>query len=411
MSATTISSGPASPQGVGAGTVSLQARLRDRLIRVLALGLGPTIERPLQLDHVQRVLVLQLQRLGDSLVFTPALRAIRRRFPDARIDLLTNRVGEGLYAKCPHFERVFVDSSSKGAHWSNRHILHLLREIRAERYDIVVADVNQRSLWYGFVAMLSGAPQRIGFDEDGRGFLFTARVPVPPDSDFITCNMALAGQLGADPSDRALECYFDAADEGRVDALLGAMQTGGPLIAMHPGSNWQSKTWLPENWAALADALVARHGARVVLVGGPREREAVQEILALTRRAVTSLAGHTSLAELGALLSRCDLVVTTDSGPRHLAACTDRPTVTIMSSQDLPERWSFGWEREIVLRTDPPCSPCYQSYCSHRRCMTEISIEMALNACEAALAAVPSRRPRVTSAVEVRSTGSASTRA
>jgi heptosyltransferase-2 len=267
-------------------------------------------------------------------------------------------------------------------------LLGILRSIRAARYDLCVADVTQTAALYGAVALLTGAPRRIGFDVANRGFLYTTRLPRSDQQNYIDCNLAIARALGAGSATPVVECFFDEADRESIDELLSSEGVRPPIIAMHAASNWQAKLWFRERWASLADALAERHGASILFVGSNREREYIEGIVARMRERAYSAVGRTSLAQLGALISRCSLFIGTDSGPRHIAAGVGCPQVTLMSSQDRPERWQFGHANEVVLRTDPKCSPCFQTYCWHRRCMSDITETMALEAC-ASLLAVP----------------------
>jgi ADP-heptose:LPS heptosyltransferase len=294
--------------------------------------------------------------------------------------MLANEISHAVYLKCPHVGRFYVDRWARGSRWRMRPLLGLLGAIRRERYDIVVADVTQRSLRYGLVALFSGARHRIGFDVADRGFLFSTRVPLEWDASVVDANLSLARALGATVRSSALDAYFDADDEAYAASLLPETTGDGPLVSIHPASNWQAKMWVPERWAALADALVDRFHATVVFVGSSGERAYVDEVRQHMRQPATSLAGRTTLSQVGALLARCDLVIGTDSGPRHLAAGSNRPQVTLMSAHEYVQRWHFDREQEIVLRTAVPCSPCFQSHCWHQSCMRAISVEAVLAA-------------------------------
>jgi len=360
---------------------TMEASAREWAIRVLSRLLGPLFERSLDLSAVRKILILQMQQLGDSVVFTPTLRAIRAKYPDARLDLLCSPVSFELYRKSPYADRLFVlPGAPSKANW--RAWWTVMRELRRVQYDVVIADVAQSSLLYGLTAALTGVRQRIGFARENRGFLFTHRLGTQPGQNFIDANLEIARLLRADDSIDTVQCFYDSNDTARAKELLGPESTRRPIIAVHPASNWQSKTWFPERWAVLLDRLQDDYDASIVLVGTAKEREYVQEILARMSRPARSLAGLTSLTELAALLAESDLFVGTDSGPRHIASGVGVRQVTLMSSQDSPDRWVFRREEEIVLRTDPSCSPCFSSYCSHRRCMEEISVARALSACK-----------------------------
>ena len=334
---------------------------------------------------IRRILILQLQQLGDSMVFTPTLRAIRQQYPEARIDVICSPVSYELYKKSHDVDRVRL------ANWVQHPTKHLrlaanqIRALRRERYDVVVVDVNHISARYIVTAFLSGARNRLGFDVANRGFLLTKPLQRPANRDFVTCNLLLAAAFGVDAASRRLVAPFDAEDEAHVDRLLSRLPRAQRLIAIHPTSNWQSKTWFSDRWVNIVHALANEHHATIVFVGTRGERENIDQILARLDVPAFSLAGETTLGQLAALLKRCDLFIGTDSGPRHVAAGTGCHRVILMSAQDRAERWQFADEHEVVLRTDPPCSPCLLSYCSHRQCMVGITEAMVLAAARAML--------------------------
>lgn len=375
----------------GAGLVGREgSRIRALLTR-LSLGLLRSFLRgraqaPVPATPPRKILVMQLQQVGDSVIFTPALAAIHRRWPHAVIDVLASPASAQLYSRFPWVGRVVVDPHSTSRASRKLPERSVIRALRRERYDVVVADVAQHSLRYGLIAWLTGAPVRIGFDVEGRGLFYTHRITCPPGTDYLRCNLLAAAAIGADVADAREELHYDASDREHADALLrdAGVDPSRPLVLMHPASNWQSKTWFEDRWARLADAL-ALDGVEVGFVGTPAEAEYVEII----RRSMTapsiSLAGATSLTQLAALLDRCDLFVGTDSGPRHIAGALGRPMVTVMSSQDLAFRWSLARPNETVIRTDPECSPCFQPTCSHRTCMDLIDAARVVAACRSRL--------------------------
>jgi ADP-heptose:LPS heptosyltransferase len=327
-------------------------------------------DTPVALPSQPKVLLLQLQQIGDSMVVSPLLRALHARYPEIQLDLLATPVALAVHKKNPRVHAVHLvpgaDRLTDPA-WRSA-----LRAIRAARYDCVMACVNQVSFRYALIAAATGAPRRIGFDVDRAGFLYTRPLVVPDGVDVIRANMLLAAAVDA-AAEPVEEFWFDDVDRAAVASVVPSQ----PFVVIHPGSNWQSKTWYAERWAAVAEGLAPLHP---VFVGtdGPL----VEAIGRLMHSPWTSLAGKTDLCQLGALLERAELCVTTDSGPRHIAGALGRPLVTVMSSLDRPYRWTFQRPNEGVLRTDPPCAACLLSYCSHRTCMDRLSVDMVLSACD-----------------------------
>ena len=331
----------------------MKAALRRALPWVAAVA-GRAVRRepdaPIALPDRPKILLLQLQQVGDSMAVSPLLRALHQRYPDMMLDMLASPAAKAVHRKSPHVHA-------------------LLTAARGVRYDCVLACVNQVSFRYALTAALTGARRRVGFDVDGAGFLFTRRMSIPPGLNVLKANMLLATALDADASSPVEEFWFDDADREAAAHLVPEQ----PYVVIHPGSNWQSKTWYADRWAAVADALAP---LVPVFVGTAADAPLVAQI----GRGI-SLVGRTDLCQLGAVMERAELCITTDSGPRHIAGALGRPLVTVMSSLDEPYRWTFDRPNEIVLRTDPPCAACLLSYCSHRTCMDRLTVDAVLSAC------------------------------
>jgi ADP-heptose:LPS heptosyltransferase len=347
---------------------------------------GDDTGAPIALPTNARILLLQLQQVGDSLVMSPTLRAVRDRYPQADVDVLTTPVGYEVHKGSPHIRRLFVAPGQDARRTGRlRWWLHTTRELRQAGYDCVLACRNHVSARYVLVALVSGARHRIGFDEAPGGFLFTRRLHVGGQESVIQTNLRLAAAIGADGAHPREEFWFDGRDEAHVASLLAAHAIGEARLAvLHVASNWQSKTWYAERWAAVAD-WAARQGLHPVFVGRTCDAGLVAAVQSLMEASSTSLAGATDLCQLGALLARADLFIGTDSGPRHIAGALGRPQVTIMSSLDEPWRWVLNRPREVVLRTDPACRGCLLSACDHRRCMDLIPADQAIAACQEVL--------------------------
>jgi ADP-heptose:LPS heptosyltransferase len=331
----------------------MKAVLRRALPWVASVA-GRAVRRepdgPVALPDRPKILLLQLQQVGDSMAVSPLLRALHQRYPDMILDVLASPAAKAVHRKSPHVHAI-------------------LTAARGVRYDCVLACVNQVSFRYAMIAALTGARRRLGFDVDGAGFLFTRRMSIPPGMNVLKANMLLAAALDADATNPVEEFWFDNADREAAAHLVPEQ----PYVVIHPGSNWQSKTWYADRWAAVADALAP---LVPVFVGTAAEAPLVEQI----GRGI-SLVGKTDLCQLGAVMERAELCITTDSGPRHIAGALGRPLVTVMSSLDEPYRWAFDRPNEVVLRTDPPCAACLLSYCSHRTCMDRLTVDAVLSAC------------------------------
>ncbi|NUO65221.1 MAG: glycosyltransferase family 9 protein [Gemmatimonadaceae bacterium] len=380
-------------RGAHVGGLRWLARVAARAVRTAVFRLGGLFVRPHRGPlpaAPARILVLQLQQLGDSVIFTPTLRALRERFPSATIDLLATPAAAQVYRKSPYLDEIHVTHGWQGAFRGAglRKLLPLLRELRGRAYDCTITDLAQQSFRFALIAWLVRAPWRIGFDIAGRGLLHNVRIPYRADASWVDANLDIARALGATPASLREEVAFDRSDEERVRAALAdaGHAPERKLVVMHTGANWQSRTWYPERWSALADAVADRHEATIVFVGGGGERAYVDAVRAGMTRPSVSLAGVTDIPQLAALCRMSDLFVGTDSGPRHIARASGCAHVVVMSAQDDTDQWA-GWGRgEVILRSFPSCSGCYFPRCAHKICMDAIETQRVLGWCERALA-------------------------
>jgi heptosyltransferase-2 len=230
-----------------------------------------------------------------------------------------------------------------------------------ERFDAAVLLPN--SFRSAALARLAGIPRRIGYDRDGRGWLLTDRplplrtpgrfVPVPA----IDYDLGLARYLGAERPDRRVELFTRDRDERRADRLLrdagvaGGGSASGPRVLLNPGAanHGDAKLWPADRFAAVADALIERHGATVLVNGAPSERAVLDAVHAAARHPLIDLPGRGgTLPTLKGIARRCDLVIGNDSGARHIAAAMGTPTISLFGPTE-PEWTRLDLPHERVI--------------------------------------------------------------
>ena len=329
----------------------------------------------------RRLLVVQPSWVGDAVMATPALRALRRRLPGAHVSLLLRRNLRPIYRGLPVADRLLT--YRRGASTAR-----LAGRLRAGRFDAAV--LLPGSFRSALLVRAAGVPRRIGYDRDGRGFLLTDKlvplrdagrfVPVPAVKSYL----ALAAHLGATPDHERLELAVTGRDEREGAATLRRAGLGdvGRLAVLNPGASYGSaKCWPPGYFAKVADTLAGR-GWAVALSGGPGERAILREILKLCRQPVADLpAAGLTLGGLKAVLRRAGLLLTGDTGPRHMAAALGTPVVTLFGPTD-PAWTVIDFDRERQLSVPVFCGPCQRKTCPlDHRCMTRLTPAMAVAAC------------------------------
>jgi ADP-heptose:LPS heptosyltransferase len=333
---------------------------------------------PHDLSGVRSVLVIRHRAGGDLLLTTPALRALRAGLPAARVTVIAARGMGALLQGNPDVDRV-IEFDRR----SLRSQALLYAKLARGGYDLVLDLVsNPRT---AFLTRLTRARIRAGYDIPGRRGAYTVRVPREPLAPEGRPVLRYAPEAALDvvralglPS-QGLALRFEVAPEARtrVDAWLESANASPPLIACLPTGSWPAKTWAPERFAAVMDAL-AGEGTPVWL-WGPGEKERVQAARSLMK-APSLLAPGTGWQELGALLSRCALLVGNDSGPKHLASALGVPTVTVYGPTN-PATWHPPAGPHAALEADGlECLHCNANRCPlpgdrHMRCMRDVPAE------------------------------------
>jgi len=307
----------------------------------------------------ERILVAQTSFLGDVVLTTPLIAALRRRFPQAWLAVLCTPKGKEILAGHPDIdETIVLEKKRDGGRHAN--LFKKAAELRAR--DFTVAVSPHKSLRTALLLFLAGIPLRVGFRQSAGWFLYHRRVERDARRHDVERNLSLVEALGVDPDECAPTLAIEPSTQARerVAALFEELGVGGdrPIIGLNPGSVWRTKRWTVEGYAELAAALTRRRGARVVIFGGPEDREIVEAVRSRADCGAVSLAGRVGLTELAAAIERCRVFVTNDSGPMHVAVARGVPVVAIFCATT-PSLGFFPYSsRAIVVEKELACRPC-----------------------------------------------------
>ena len=350
-----------------------------------------------------RILLLRLRQIGDVVFTTPAVHAVRDRFPNAHLAYVVEPAAAPVVANSPHLDDVIV-APRRGSAAQLPHDLALGWRLRAQRYDLAIDfHGGPRS---SLLTWLSRAPTRIGYDVAGRGWMYTRRVArarnlLPRHS--VESQWDLLAAIDIAPPGRAqypVEMAVDARAESAVATRLAraTIGDGDRLIVLHVSAGNPFRRWPLAAFATLIARLLAESPRRrVIVTSGPSDRQAADRVidearglLAASDRDRIVSCGDFSLGELRALLDRASLFIGGDSGPLHIAATTIVPIVGLYGPT-LPAR-SAPWRAphliaEAVEVEGLACRPCDQRVCAPGdfRCLTTIRPEQVAQAAERAL--------------------------
>lgn len=336
--------------------------------------------------------------LGDIVMATPTLRALRELYPEAHLVAAVRRPLAPILDDLPAVDAVLpIESGTMG----------LVRSLRRGGFASAVLLPN--SFRTAMAAALAGVPRRIGYERDGRGFLLTDRlvprhdgkrfVPVPA----LDYYLGIARYLGAVHPTSVMELATSPADDAAARELLERAgwdpTSGRPLVLLNPGAQKLVKRWPAERFAALADRLIDQRGVAVAVTGSPTEAEVLEAVTRSARAPVFNLAAHgITLGALKSVVRLAALMVTNDTGPRHVAAALGTPVVTLFGPTD--PAWTeipFPHER-IVVAPDitEPTAEDRQHFISAPRRMDHITVEAVVETASALLDAAPSRAEAAT---------------
>jgi heptosyltransferase-2 len=341
--------------------------------------------RSIQREDIKRVVVRGTNWVGDAVLTIPALRELRRLLPSAHITLATRSWARGLFADADFLDDLLV--YDRGARDLGA-IVRQTREWRRRRFDAAV--LFQNAFEAALIARAASVPIRLGYATDGRRSLLTHPLTVPAwrgERHEVFYYLNIIGEMerlldgATSVQEREPIFALKVSDERRREALellraAGARIGNAPLVALCPGStNSRAKRWPTERYAALADLLIESAGAQVALIGSLDEEEVSREVAQRMRHTPIMLTGQTEIAEVVAVLSLADVLVTNDTGPAHISAALERPTLVIFGPTIPATTRPYSPLAEIIRRP-PDCAPCMLRDCPiDHRCMTAITPE------------------------------------
>jgi lipopolysaccharide heptosyltransferase II len=336
-------------------------------------------------SSVKQIIVRGTNWVGDAVMTIPALRALRAAFPDAEITLATRSWSEGIFADADFIDKLLIYDRDRGA---LADFAAQVRKWKKSRFDMAI--LFQNAFEAAAIAFAARVPERIGYATDGRGMLLTQPLSIPHWRKerhevyyYLNIVAGAARIAGGHAVSSEPEFNLQVSESRRADAyhLLERHGLGRdvPLIALCPGStNSRAKRWPSLSFAQLADLLVERTGAQILLIGAKDEFEVSTEVASAMKHKSVNLTGATDLAQAVALLSICDALVSNDTGPAHIAAALEKPVAVIFGPTDPATTRPFTSQVEVI-RKPPECAPCMLRDCPiDHRCMTAISPEDVL---------------------------------
>jgi lipopolysaccharide heptosyltransferase II len=336
--------------------------------------------KELKLTGKERILVVRTDRVGDVILSTPVLEAIKSRFPHSHLTILVSAYAAEVVKNNPHLDDVIIDdcdNKHKGI-WG---MFRLTKEVRSKGFDVSI--LLKPTLRLASLLFLTGIRYRIGTGYRFYQLFFNSKVYVHRKMNLrheAEYNLDLLRPLGIQPGEIRPRIYLQAKEELFAQEIWKKFEITGEdtVVVIHPGSGQSSLNLPARRFAQAADRLAEEIGAKVILTGSEEEKGLVDFIKSRMEHQVFDLSGRTSLRQLAAILKRSDLVIANSTGPMHLAAAVGTPTVAVFCPifSAGPIRWGpYGEGHEVILPPVPVCEKCRPERCPHYDCMEKIKAD------------------------------------
>jgi ADP-heptose:LPS heptosyltransferase len=322
---------------------------------------------------VRRVLLISNTALGDTLFSTPAIRALKERYPAWELEVLAHRVFGALLTHNPHVAKIWMYPGR------NRRLLTLVGDLRRRNYDLAVI-LHGNDPEATLLAYLSGAPYIIGSARSPLAFVYSAAVAfTDPDEHAIERRLDYMRLLGADTADKRMDLFLSPEELERAEAILTEHFGAIPprLLALHPTGSDPYKWWPGASFIELGNFLYESYHAPLLIISGTADREQAEAIAAQLAAPALVTGGRYPLLTVAALLSHSRLLVANDSGPLHLGLALGVPTLGLLGADDPRRVGPYGVEWGVALHKRAEiCNlePCLLKKCPENRCLTAIAV-------------------------------------
>lgn len=346
--------------------------MQEQMLRLRVRG-----DRTMPAEKIRKLLIRGTNWIGDAVMTLPAMASIRETFPAARISVLAKPWVADVYRLCSHVDDIFT-FESPGRHDGITGKFRLAAEIKGKNFDAAI--LLQNAIEAAIIACLARIPIRAGYDSDARGFLLThavKRTPCIKEVHQTHYYLEMVKALGCRDTGIQVRLEPRAEDRERAEAILNTLRVENtPLVGLAPGATYgAAKKWYPERFAAIADRLAEERNARILLFGSKADEGSTQDVAKHAHYPLIDLAGKTSLRDAMAVMARCALFISNDSGLMHVAAALGVPVIAIFGSTNPITTGPVG-SKSIIIQKKVACSPCLKTTCpTDFRCMDMIQAE------------------------------------
>lgn len=322
--------------------------------------------------EIKKILLIHLRRIGDILLCTPSIRAVREYYPDSEISFLTEEPFYDVLSGNPYLDDIVLLKEEEKK--SIVKYIKFLQRIRSQGFDLVIDFYgNPRSSLISFAA---GARYRLGFDYRIRRHFYNLTVPPNANGRYVVqVKFDLLRKIGLHPKNEKLDIFIDREVKGKVREYLVKNGVGdcSKLVGFSPTSRRKSRRWLPERFAELGDRLI-KSGKKVIFIWGPGEKEYIDLIVnMMEQKPIVSF--ESTIKETAGILEKCQVLVANFNGSKHLSVAVGTPTIGLCEPSEAP-CWNPISDKHLAIFKDVPCAGCAKDGdCSDMKCMKLITVD------------------------------------
>jgi len=325
----------------------------------------------------KKILIINVNWVGDVLFSTPFIRAVREAYQKSYIACLIHPRCIEMLEGNPHLNELII-YDEEGRHKGFLGKLDLISKIRKKRFN--TAFILHRSFTKAALAYLAGIDVRIGYPTKHRTRILTKSVEEPAEAlHKVEYFLNILRAVGIKPKHLFYEFFINDSDKRYIKDFLekNGVRNSDMLIAICPGGNWDMKRWPRENYAKVSDLLQKKHNAKIVIVGAYKDIGLAEDIKLRMNSPPIIACGQTTLKQLGALLERANLVIANDTGPMHIAVSMKAKTISLFgpTSPKITGPYGNGDYKVMISRNEACDLPCYDVTCADNRCMAAISVD------------------------------------
>lgn len=333
-----------------------------------------------------KILIIRLSSLGDVQLTTPVIRALRKQFPLSKISFAVKKEYQDIVSDNPYLDEVITFDYHR-SHKGIRGLFKFINLLKQKSFDMVI-DLHKNFRSFLIKTFLFNS-KKLSYKKQSlrRRLLVCTHLKfknIYPH--IIDSYLETLKPLGITDNDKSLQIFISDNDRKFVDNFLEKHNINNKLlIGINPGARWATKCWLKERFAETADKLNQKYDAHTIIFGGSSDKDLANEIIGLMETKAVSVAGKTSLKQLGAFIERCNILITNDSGPMHIAEAVNTPVIALFG----PTVVEFGFaplnKQDIIINNDLACRPCSlhgSQKCpeKHFNCMNMITVDEVITA-------------------------------